>query len=78
MLRIRLKGQPTIKVVIEREFEMDDFGAAIASVKSQVTEGLDLLGVVAKDFDEVKVDNQGALHCKNLPSTPESDDDERG
>lgn len=75
MLRIR---KNMIKVVIEQEFGADGLNDAIESVKQQVDGGLDLLATVAPTYDEVRIDKDGNLHCKNLARVddkPEGEDD---
>ena len=72
MLRI-LKNK--IKVVIEQEIA-DSISETIARLKHQVSDGLETLSKVAEDYDEVRIDKDGNLHCKNIAAVAADDKEE--
>jgi len=73
MLRIRKEdGVAKIKITIEKECPEPAVEHTLADIKGEINDGLATLLVVCDTFDEVRIDNDGALHCRNQP--PEEGD----
>lgn len=72
MLRIR---KTTIKILIEQKFDEGELISTIDDIKFEIAEGLDTLKSVADKFEEVRIDKDGNLHCKNIAPVAESVDD---
>jgi len=75
MLRIRkTEGKADIKVLVELESSVDTVELALSTIQEQIKDGFDTLQDVFEKFDEVRIDKDGALHCKNLPTSGDGDE----
>ena len=66
MLRIR-KDNGTAKIVVsmESECDLDEIANAVDKMAVAIYDGFEVLKAVCGKFDEVRLDTQGALHCRN-------------
>jgi len=69
MLRIRTKdGIAKITARLDRECEETQLKAELADLRDEISSGFDTLLAVTEKFSEVKIDKDGALHCKVIPA----------
>jgi len=82
MLRIRETTPGTYEVTVSytATCPVEELDSCIAGVKGYIGSSLGSLAINANNFDEVRIDNNGSLHCKNVAAEeaeePEDDDNE--
>jgi len=65
MLRIRTsKDGAQITVTIDTKCANANVKASLEALKGEIADGFDTLAAVYEKFNEVKIDKDGALHCK--------------